>query len=468
MRTRALVVAMAFGMGVTCLVSPPATAEMQARRAYDFVDSVGVCTHFGWRKAVYETAFDQMESALSDLGIRYVRQKPGSPLTIKRLAELRDNLGVMLQATVDSPPSDDGDFDARILDAGAVGGFVATAVQGLGAGTFVAFEGPNEYDWSGSKGNNANWAQDLRGYMQQVSQTVKGTPAIASVPVVSPALADSSAVAFEQLGNLSQITDRGNLHAYSGERPLGAVLDRFIGLAQIVNPGQPIVISEYGWQTAMNRWQTHPLTDTARAKYQARALAAIFERPVIERAFIYQLADPFADEGKTKPQMHFGLLDNNLTPTPAYVAVRNVMHLLCDSAGNVGTTPLNASLSGNLQNVHHVLLQKSSGVYDLILWQDVASYEQPKPANRLVARQWTPASQQVTLSFQQPIASVRTFLPTALDGDADGGKRPKASFDTPSSVTLDVPDELLIVEIVPAGNAVPEYPGGCQFTPSGR
>ena len=53
-------------------------------------------------------------------------------------------------------------------------------------------------------------------------------------------------------------------------------------------------------------------------------------------------------------------------------------------------------------------------------------------------------------------------------GDADGGKRPKASFEKPSSVTIDVPDELLIVEIVPTGIDVPGYPGGCQFTPSGR
>jgi len=467
MRSYAPLLAAAVTIAAAALPASPADAQMQARRAYDFVDSVGICTHFGWRKSVYETAFDRMQSALVDLGIRYIRQKPGSPFTLKRLAQLQGSTGVLLQATVDTS-ADDSNFDARELDPGMIANFVGAAVQGLGAGAFVAFEGPNEYDNTAKQGGNPDWGRDLRTYMQQVSQVVRGTPAIAQLPIAAPSMAQNKAAVFQQLGDLSAVSNRGNLHAYSGERPLGFALDEFIGLAQMVNPGQQIVISEYGWNTAANRWQGHPLTDAARAKYQARAMATIFTRPVIDRAFIYQLADPSEDAALANPLLHFGLLGTDLQPTMTYAAVRNVMHLLCDNAGNAGTAPLNASLSGSLQNVRQVLLQKASGAYYLLLWQEVASYEQPKPANKLVAQQWTPAPQSVTLGFSQPIASVRTFLPTALDGDADGGKRPKASFDAPSSVTLQVPDELLVVEIIPQGVAVPGFPTGCSFTPSGR
>ena len=69
--------------------SGPASADIPARRAYDFVDSVGVCVHFGWRNTAYEDAYDEVKRALGDLGIRHLRQRPGSPLTIRRLVDLR-------------------------------------------------------------------------------------------------------------------------------------------------------------------------------------------------------------------------------------------------------------------------------------------------------------------------------------------------------------------------------------------
>jgi hypothetical protein len=446
---------------------PAAAAGIPARRAYEFVDSMGLCTHFGWRKSPYETAYDDIKAAIADLGMRYVRQRPGSPVSMQHLGDLNQSMGVRLEGTIDNE-AEDGDFETRQLDISAIPETVRKAFQTLGSKTIVAFEGPNEYDNSVRFGDNANWARDLRSYMNTLYGTVKNDPQTRAIPVVAPSLAQNNADIFGALGDLSAVADYGNLHAYSGERPLGIALDEFIDLANMVTPGKPIIISEYGWTTASKRWQSHPITDRVKAKYIARAMAAVFTRPVIERAFIYQLVDAHANPGQDVPQRSMGLIGFDLSRKPAYYAVRNMMQLLCDAEPGFTPQPLQASLSGKLQNVRSFLVQKASGVYDLVLWQEVLSYDAPKPRNNLQGRDLSVPAQTVTVTFSQPIAGVRTYLPSALDGDADGGRKPKSSFEKPESVTLNVPDEVLIVEIIPAGVEVPRTPTSCQFTPGRR
>lgn len=89
-------------------------------------------------------------------------------------------------------------------------------------------------------------------------------------------------------------------------------------------------------------------------------------------------------------------------------------------------------------------------------------------SNSLRSREWSADARPLTLTFQEPVAKVRTYLPSALEGDADGGKKPKATFDAPTSVSLEIPDEVFIVEVVPEGARDPESPSGCNFTPSIR
>jgi hypothetical protein len=444
----------------------PVWADMQARRAHDFVNSVGVNTHFSWSKTVYDSAFDQLKAALADLGIKHIRQSASSPLSVSRIADLNESLGIRALMVVDNFKASD--FGARELDPGSVPEQIDDAIKKLGANAFSGVEGPNEYNATLKKAGNTDWAQDLRTYAAAIYQTVNNNPAISALPVVAPSLARNDRATFEELGNLSSISDAGNLHAYSGERPLDTALGDLLQLVSIVNPGQPILVTEYGLQTAIKNWQAHPFTDMVKAKYLARSIAAIFARPEIERGFIYQLADEKANPAFDDPGLHFGLLRSDVSPTMAYYAVRNMMHLLCDADSGLIPRPLKASLSGDMQNVRSILLQKGSGVFYLVLWQEVASYEKPKPANALQYREWTAAPRSLTLTFGEPIAGVRTYLPSALDGDADGGKKPRAAFDEPTSVSLDVPDELLIVEIIPAGASSPEVSAGCSFTPSIR
>ncbi|MBK8174732.1 MAG: hypothetical protein IPK66_05475 [Rhodospirillales bacterium] len=462
MRRRGTLAALAVGIALATINgSHPASADIRARPAYDFVNSFGVCAQLGRRNTIYGTSFDNLKDGLSELGIRHLRTMPSNKYTIDKVAELNSDLGMRLDAVVDNVPG--ADFATRELDAAAVPAYIEAVVSKLGPDAIDSFEGPNEYNWTDKTGGNSNWAQDLRSYMTTVNQVVNGNSATRGIPIASPSLAENSTELFQQLGNLSAVTNLGNMHAYTGERPMGAVITDMIRLAGIVNPGQPVIFSEFGWQTAMNKWQSHPFTERARAKYLARALASIFEHDV-KRAYIFQLADHGDDPGNANPQLHFGLIGNDLTRKPSFYAVRNMMQILCDDDAELSTRTLKASLSGGA-NVQSFLLQKRSGVFDLVLWQEVASYEQPKLTNALRAREWNAPNVPVTLTFDEKIASARTYLPSALDGDADGGRKPKSVHDAPTSLSLDVPDEVMIVEIVPAGVTAPDAPSSCTFTP---
>lgn len=447
---------LALGLSVAAIAAiSPAHADIMARPAYDFVDSFGVCGHWSRAKTVYNSGYEQLKAALDELGIRYTRHLPANDLGFKRLRDLNSSLGIRVSVTVDD--IDNADFKTRKLDAGSVAARINLDAEQLGA-AIVSFEGPNEYNSTAKTAANTNWPQDLRSYMAALNQAVQSNPAIMGLPVIAPSVAENTPAMFGQLGNLSSVSNRGNIHAYSGERPISAVLDDYIQLAGMVNPGQPVVITEYGWNTAMNRWQSHPLTDKAKAKYLTRSLAEIFSRPAIERAYIYQLADVEPDPDMSNPKFHFGLITNDLTNTMSYYGIRNTIQLLCDKDPGLSPRALSVKLAGDMQNVKQILLQKGSGVFDLVLWQELASYEQPKLRNALQAREWTPQAQTVTLDFGEPIAQVRTYLPTALDGDPDGGRKPKASYDQPTRITLDVPDELLVVEIIPQGVTPPDSP----------
>lgn len=433
---------------------------LKARRAYDFVNSVGVNTHFSWTGTTYDLMYDKLKVVLADIGIKHIRQSAVGTASIKRIADLNKSLGVLTLMLVDNFGAKD--WTARDLPPAVAAAQVNDAMTKLGPSVFSGIEGPNEYEATLKKGNTA-WAQKLRTFQAALYAAVKANKAGSTIPVVAPSLIKNTKANFLALGDISAFCDLGNLHAYCGEPPLDAALAQMMGLMPIVSPGKQVLVTEFGLQTSMKEWQAHPFSDKAKAKYMARATAALFLRPEVRRGYIYDLID--AKDEPDNPAWNFGILHADGTPTKAYYAIRNLMYLLCDADATFVPRELNARLVGDVRKVRSFLLQKQSGVFYMVLWQDVVSYEKPKPSNVYVSRDWADATVPVTLTFDEPIAKVRTFLPSALDGDADIGKVATDTIDGPPNVRLDVPDELLVVEIVP-GARVPESYPACKFVPS--
>lgn len=431
---------------------------MKARPAYDFVNSVGVNTHFSWTGTSYDTRYEQLKTALADIGIKHIRQSAAGTASVKRITDLYKSLGVLTLMLVDNFGA--ADWTARDLPPAIAATQVNDAIAKLGAGVFSGIEGPNEYEAVIKKGVK-DWALKLRTFQAALYAAVKGNDAAAGIPVVAPSLIKNTAANFRELGNVSSFCDLGNLHAYCGEPPMDAGLAAMMRLTPIVTPGKQVLVTEYGLHTAMKEAPAHPFSDNAKAKYMARAVAALFAHSEVRRGYIYDLID--AKSEPDNPGYNFGLIHADGTPTKAYYAIRNLMHMLCDADATFEPRELRTTITGDVRKVRSFLVQKASGVFYLVLWQDAICYEKPKLSNKYVCRDWDSAMVPVTIVFDEPIAKVRTYIPRPIDGDPDSGKRATATFDAPTSVGLDVPDELLVVEIVPGCMIPVEFPG-CKFT----
>jgi hypothetical protein len=87
------------------------------------------------------------------------------------------------------------------------------------------------------------------------------------------------------------------------------------------------------------------------------------------RTFEYEFADEGSDYFGT-----CGLMNFDLTPKPAYNALSAVIHLLSDPGAAFTPVRLSYTLSGQTNNVHHLLLQKRDGTYYLALWIETPSW----------------------------------------------------------------------------------------------
>jgi hypothetical protein len=289
------------------------------------------------------------------------------------------------------------------------------------------FEGPNEED--------AAAGAPLLAFMQLLNDSVRGNPATAAMPIIAPSFKQVSSYAAQ--GNLGSLINRGNMHDYFATfnpevAPYGSSfyscggygsMQFNICLAQMVAVNEPVVSTETGYQSGAG------LSDAIVGRYELRTLFESLRLGVI-RTFLYELID----ESGTS----WGLLTDSFSPRPAYTAIQSVLSLLKD-ANFAQPGKLDYALSGNTQNVHHLLLQKSNGTFYLAIWLAVPSVD---PNNPSTADDVTP--QNVTLSANTPIGAATTY---ALD---DGGNMTSSSTQiTNGSLSIAVTDRITLVSLSP-------------------
>jgi hypothetical protein len=127
-----------------------------------------------------------------------------------------------------------------------------------------------------------------------------------------------------------------------------------------------------------------------------------------------------------------------------------VIGILAEKGASFTPTSLSYTLTG-ASTVHHVLLQKSNGDYYLVLWNEINSYNLSTSGGSDVINGTTP----VTLGFSSAMTTT-VYSPNDTSGQAPTGAY--TSSQSPTSVSLQVPDKVLIVQIRPAwvtGNKAP-------------
>ncbi len=423
---------LAVTVGVACGTKEPDTVRSSkepdtVRSADEFVDSIGVNAHIPYQDTAYWTDYPLVREKLAELGVRHVRSgarmsasEEYNQTVYERYREL-ETLGIEMNLVVD--PADEGFEEITPEDIEYI---ASSTGEALGS-----FEGPNEKDLQGGLG----WVLETRSYQQELYEAVKANEPTSETPVLAPSLAFSDNAS--ELGNLGSYADYGNLHPYSGGEPPTTGLDENISNADQVSGGDPLVVTETGYHTALEAGgDAQPgVSEAAMGKYMPRLLLEYFKRDV-ERTYVYELMDLQPNPQNDNDQWNFGLLDNSGTEKPAYRSLANMISILEDPGSEFEPEPLGYVLRGGLEDVHQAVFQKRNGSYYLVLWQEVRSFDTASQQDLEVGEE------EVTLSLEEAAGEVVEYYPFRSEF-------PQERHTDTGELEVGVPDHPLILEITP-------------------
>ena len=175
-----------------------AITPLQAISSDSVVDAYGVGIHLNFLNTPYQDA-DAVASALSDLGVRHVRDDLylDAPREYRAIATVAGK-GIGFDLIMGRPgvgqPSD----------------YVQTVADQLSPGVVESIEGVNEWDLFGGE----EWVAELRAWQEGLWTAAGANQLTADLPVLSPALAFRWN--YPSVGDLAPWADVANAHMYPG------------------------------------------------------------------------------------------------------------------------------------------------------------------------------------------------------------------------------------------------------------
>ena len=428
---------------LTATIAVPLTAEAEvvaAKRADSFVDSIGFNVHMGYDGSPYATNPAMARTRVSELGVRH----------------LRDALYPIAHQAFWKYNNQNAFAEVGAKFTMLANGFGMSPSEILQSAPYVtvleAFEGENEvihWEWWGPlprpTPERIAAAQEAQ---KSLFNTIQGSTTYRDYPVLGMTWIGREASS--KLGNLSAWMDFGNCHPYPLGTAPGALGNNFFNeisdARTIVSPGKTLIATETGYQTGVNTEGNERVSERAQAKYMPRLFLTNFNQGLV-RTFSYELANGGTG---TNQEQNFGIYYSNWNPKPAATAIANLAAVLKEATLNTTTKnwdlpnpgfslgSLNYTLTGATGDVKTTLLRKGDGKFYLCLWREVSSYN---IANTVEA-DINNADAAVTLTLTTPISAARLFRPNV-------GAGATAIAITNSAISLNVPDEVIIVELTP-------------------
>lgn len=433
-----------------------ATYYVQAQASDDFVESLGIHTAFGFCPGRLCDNYPEVKALLAELGIRYIRDIP-YPEPWRRRTDLYEDYGIrMLAASVRS--------SGKLLDSQHISSFLI-GIKSWG-NMIAGIVGVNEYDnalfhsCEETEGCDPNWSEtswqrSYLEYQQRLYEKVKADPELRNLPVVMGPMAHLDNL--KQVGDLSGSCDKGNDHSYSGSwgkpsqesgwgRESVRSMDEVVAKVQQACPGEELWITETGYAEKVDGQQNKYLvTRKAKAKYIPRIYASYYLQGNIEKTFMFQLLSAVITE-----PTGYGIIDNNLQPTPAYYGIKNMISLLGEAEWNdqtqswqypdFDTSSLKYSLEGDNTNINHLLLQKSDGTFYLLLWQEVYVYDDR------IGKDIVNPDRPIKLKVDQAVIEQANKYLLYNETNPDAELAPLETWADVSSLYLSVPDHILVLE----------------------
>jgi hypothetical protein len=410
----------------------PARADSQAQPfvaaqpARALGDSVGVNAYLAWIDTAYGD-FPTVESRLRELGVRYIRDGlcPTCSYNVNRLNQL-SAMGIKANIIVGTLAGGDAQMSATL-----------NGIRDQVRGAVISIEAPNEPNLTG----DPDWIQHAREYQQRLYARVKSDPALAHLPVLSPAVGWPATT--NQLGDLTAWADKGNFHPYPGGSLPYADLDVQRYQAAGATGSKPLVATESGYHTDLATTGGHlPASERAAALYSPRLVLEGF-RGGVERTYFFQLADPWPDasrpSGMPLSENRFGLLRTDLSRKPSFLAVRNLLNAVDgDSAPVASPGGLHLGLESAPADIRQLLLRSADGSYSLVLWRAVSVWD---PSSRV---DLSPAPDRVDVVLGDRIALTRRFDPVTSDAE-------QQRWANPSRIPVDVAGGPVVLKLTPPG-----------------
>lgn len=404
------------------------SSDQTVLSASGFVNSIGVNTHagFGW------TDYNNLAMMVDDL-------------TYLGVTHLRDAMATSpaAQPVVDGLAAAGYKFDFIVSSAlpslGATGlqNYIVSLekFEASHPGSISAIEGLNEANNQPFSYHGSSSLTAAAQYQSALYQAVKGDAALSSIPVFNLSLAYNDPQGYSQLGNMSASTDFANAHAYvsTGTTP-GSSLAATLSAVEAAAPGKPVVITETGYTTQANT-QYLGVDETVQAKSILNTLVDAYKDGVSE-TYLYELFDRDSSTGTTNPEAKYGLFNSDGTPKLAATAIHNLTRILADdgTGGHQPTDPLNYTLSDLPASGNSMVLGKSNGAYELVVWAE------PKLWNDSTDSEISNPTQTVTVNLGGVHHSVKVY-------DTLTGTSAIASYTDVSTITIPLSDHPLVIEI---------------------
>jgi hypothetical protein len=411
-------------------VSSAAGVGIASVSADAFLSSLGVNTHVD-----QGVSGGSYIAPLRYLGVRNIRAGERNSSQIKLINR---ETGVRLDLF------SEGDLEAAISTGKAL----------AASGALMAFEGPNEPNnfpitYNGRVGGAAGSWAPVGQFQEALYRAVKSAPDLQSYPVfaVSEAGAETDNVGLQFLTiptgagatfpDGTKYADYANPHNYvSSTRKLYIDNQAWNAADPVLNGPWDGLFGEYGitWRNHFQGYPNDQLLTLPRVTTETgwdssdvggeRTQGAVLVNTYLAQfkrgwryTFIYQLRDGEGGEGNQ------GLFNSNSTPKLAATYIHNLTTILADNRLVALPGSLNYSIINKPATVHDLLLQKSSGTFELVIWDENVR-----------------GSDNVAVKLGHPYATVNVY-------DVTVGTSPTQTLTNVDSVPLNLNDHALIIEI---------------------
>ncbi len=417
-----------------------ASAQTTAVSANDFLNSIGVVSAVSRRGEDLASTID----AARYLGLRWFRSGYESRVPIADLIELHNQTGVRFSYGLLSG----GTNIPRLLDG---------ARQLAEAGALIAIEGPNEpNNWAityqdQKGGRDLSWLPVAR-LQRDLYNAVKDDPVLRSYPVwnlteggaeidnvgLQFLIIPSDASTLMPAG--TKYADYANCHNYMTHPGWPGLHDNQTWVAADPTSACKVdgLYGNYGstWRRHYPGYSESDLLTLPRVTTETgvtlggsitEQIQALLYLSVyldqFKRGWRYTSIYLLRDRTDERGNQTFGFYKPDYTPRLAATYLHNLTTILADNSSIPTPGDLNYSIPSQSETVHDLLLQKSDGKFELVVWDERLS-----------------GSDNVTVNLGATFASVTIYDPTM-------GTSPIQSLSNVSSVALTLSNHPVIIEI---------------------